>query len=47
VMRRAPGDFGGVAGKSPGAQAWMKTGGVHACRESWLARFRRRYPRCS
>jgi hypothetical protein len=26
VMRRAPGDLGGVAGKSPGAQAWMKRG---------------------
>jgi hypothetical protein len=25
-MRGAPGDLGGVAGKSPGAQAWMKRG---------------------
>jgi hypothetical protein len=34
VMRRAPGDLGGVAGKSPGAQAWMKRGEVDACTES-------------
>ena len=27
VMRRAPGDLGGVAGKSPGAQAWINGGG--------------------
>ena len=27
LMRRAPGDLGGVAGKSPGAQAWGVGGG--------------------
>ena len=26
-MRRAPGDLGGAAGKSPGAQAWRVGGG--------------------